>query len=260
MRLLVLSNLDLPSAWALSALRVALPDADMALVLTTRVGQVPSESQALLSPLAAIDRVGLCRYLNVSEQSQNDALLDALGRRLGCPVSLSPGINRAEGLALIASFDPDLIVSIRFGEILKLPAIRRARRGVLNLHSGRLPQLRGVMATFWAMLNGDSLAGMTVHWVEDSGIDAGTMVTQTRQPLRRGASYLANTLSLYPAGVSALVEAIKALETGQRLPAQLPRGEARYYGYPTLMDLERFAAAGLQLVNPRDIESLPVVE
>ena len=259
MRLLVLSNLDLPSAWALSALRVALPDADMALVLTTRVGQVPSESQALLSPLAAIDRVGLCRYLKVSEQSQNDALLDALGRRLGCPVSLSPGINRAEGLALIASFDPDLMVSIRFGEILKLPAIRRARRGVLNLHSGRLPQLRGVMATFWAMLNGDALLGMTVHWVEDSGIDAGTMVTQTRQPLRREASYLANTLSLYPAGVSALVEAINALEAGQRLPAQLPRGEARYYGYPTLMDLERFAAAGHQLVNPRDIESLMVV-
>ena len=260
MRLLVLSNLDLPSAWALSALRVALPDADMALVLTTRVGQIPSESEAPLSTLAAIDRVGLCRYLNVSEQSQNDALLDALGRRLGCPVSLSPGINRAEGLALIASFDPDLMVSIRFGEILKLPAIRRARRGVLNLHSGRLPQLRGVMATFWAMLNGDALLGMTVHWVEDSGIDAGTIVSQTRQPLRRGASYLANTLSLYPAGVSALVDAIKALKAGQRLPVRLARGQARYYGYPSLKDFERFDAAGHQLVDPRDIESLPVVE
>jgi len=258
-RLLVLSNLDLPSVWALSALRVALPNADMALVLSTRVGQVPSESQALLSPLAAIDRVGLCRYLKVSDQSQNDALLNALDRRLGCPVSLSPGINRAEGLALIASFDPDLMVSIRFGEILKLPAIRRARRGVLNLHSGRLPQLRGVMATFWAMLNGDALLGMTVHWIEDSGIDAGTIVTQTRQPLRREASYLANTLSLYPAGVSALVGAIKSLEAGQRLPAQLPRGEARFFGYPTLMDLERFAAAGHQLVDPRDIDSLMVV-
>ena len=258
--MLVLSNLDLPSAWALSALRVAVPDADMALVLTTRVGQIPSESEAPLSTLAAIDRVGLCRYLNVSEQSQNDALLDALGSRLGCPVSLSPGINRAEGLALIASFDPDLMVSIRFGEILKLPAIRRARRGVLNLHSGRLPQLRGVMATFWAMLNGDALLGMTVHWVEDSGIDAGTIVSQTRQPLRRGASYLANTLSLYPAGVSALVDAIKALKAGQRLPVRLARGQARYYGYPSLKDFERFDAAGHQLVDPRDIESLPVVE
>ena len=59
----------------------------------------------------------------------------------------------------------DLLISIRFGMILGTEALGLPPRGVLNLHSGLLPQYRGVLATFRALLNGDAEIGCTLHWI-----------------------------------------------------------------------------------------------
>jgi methionyl-tRNA formyltransferase len=82
-------------------------------------------------------------------------------------------INRDDGFEFVRSFAPDLIVSIRFGQIFRPPLIALPRLGIINLHSGILPDYRGILATFWAMLHGETEIGCTLHYVTDAGIDTG---------------------------------------------------------------------------------------
>jgi methionyl-tRNA formyltransferase len=78
-------------------------------------------------------------------------------------------INSVDGLAKIQAFSADLIISIRYGVILKPPVIALSKQGVINLHSGLLPNYRGVMATFWAtfwaLLNGDKQLATSLHFI-----------------------------------------------------------------------------------------------
>ena len=67
-------------------------------------------------------------------------------------INLIDDINSPQGIRRVASHKPELIISIRFGQILQQPMIDLPELGVINLHSGLLPQFRGGMATFWAML------------------------------------------------------------------------------------------------------------
>ena len=51
--------------------------------------------------------------------------------------------NSSDGLQALRNAAPDLVVSIRYRRILRDEAIAVPRLGVLNLHSGILPDYRG---------------------------------------------------------------------------------------------------------------------
>ena len=252
MRILILSNLDWPSIDALSRLRPHLVQDEVTVMLSKRVGRVPATSEPFLAPLGHADRAGWTAQLGlagVHEDDLEESARSTLAHVLACPVAFVHGINAPAGISRVQAFAPDLIVSIRFGEILRLPVIRSARLGVLNLHSGLLPAFRGVMATFWAMLASAPRYGSTLHWIEDSGIDSGTIISEAPQPLDLGNAYLSNTLTLYPAGIEMLSDAIVKLRQGQRLPGRLPKGEVAYFSYPTPAAVRDFLERGWRLVD-----------
>ena len=131
--------------------------------------------------------------------------------------------NSPSGIALLKSANPDLIVSIRYGRILKQSAIDIPHRlGVLNLHSGKLPQYRGVMATFRALLAGDAELFSTLHWIDDETIDTGRIISIQGVPTDPDGCYLSNTLNLYPSGCRALLDAINTLHAQESLEAVAP--------------------------------------
>ena len=252
MRILILSNLDWPSVDALTRLRPQLMQDEVAVMLSKRVGRVPAASEPFLAPLGHADRAGwmaLLRLAGVPEDDLEETARSTLADVFGCPVAFVHGINAPSRISSVQAFAPDLIVSIRFGEILRWPVIRSARFGVLNLHSGLLPAFRGVMATFWAMLGSAPRYGTTMHWIEDSGIDSGTIISEAAQPLDLGNAYLSNTLALYPAGIEMLSDAIGSLRHGQRLPGRLPKGEGAYFSYPTPAAVRAFWERGYRLVD-----------
>jgi methionyl-tRNA formyltransferase len=98
-------------------------------------------------------------------------------------VSDIQSLNCQAGLKIVNDYVPDLIVSIRFGLILESKIIAIPKFGVINLHSGELPKYRGVMATFRAMQQNDTEYGTTVHYINDSGIDNGEIISISKQPL-----------------------------------------------------------------------------
>jgi len=75
-------------------------------------------------------------------------------------------------------FDHDELV-IGFGTSYVNPqTLRLAPNGILNLHTGILPQYRGVKSEYWALLNGDIRAiGWTLHRMTER-LDEGDIVQQ----------------------------------------------------------------------------------
>lgn len=71
---------------------------------------------------------------------------------------------------------PDLAISVFYDRILDAAFIDRCGR-VLNIHNGPLPRYRGVSPINWALKNGETSHGVTIHEITP-GIDDGPIVAQ----------------------------------------------------------------------------------
>jgi methionyl-tRNA formyltransferase len=243
---ILLGHRDIASLFALNRLISLCPEHNYSAFNSGTLESQKAVPDELLK-LAKID-VDLCsRYL--AEHEVDRALRSA--RELKAP-------NSPAGLQLLADCEPDLIVSIRYRRILHDDAIAIPRHGILNLHSGILPDYRGVMATFWAMLNEEPEIGATLHRIVDSGVDTGPVIGISRVKTQPRESYLTNVLSLYNEGCTLLASAIKALNSGKFSGDALPpTGPGRYYSTPDDVAIERFLAKNLRLAHGNELELIP---
>ena len=248
MHITLLANRDLHSNYALNLLLPRLAnDHSLTLFLSDTVGGDSSRQpdlhwlqfleQTLCNDLLfpTLDRAGVTGELLTF--SAFETFLEQPWARLNDP-------NSETGLAALAASNPDLLISLRYGRILQPTAIRLPSRGVLNLHSGRLPQYRGVMATFRAMLAGDTLLGTTLHWIDDASIDTGRVVNTHSEPLDPQRCYFSNVFSLYETGCAAIIEAIHALSTDEDPESYQAAGTGDYFSFPNASECQAFRAAG----------------
>ena len=246
MNIILLGHRDIASLFALNRLISLCPEHNYS-AFNSGTLKSPKRVPDALSKLANVDADLCSRYL--AEYEVDSALRSA--RELEAP-------NAPAGLQLLADCEPDLIVSIRYRRILRDDAIAIPRHGILNLHSGILPDYRGVMATFWAMLNEEPEIGTTLHRIVDSGIDTGPVIGISRVKTRPRESYLANVLSLYIEGCTLLANAIKALNSGKISRGALrPTAPGRYHTTPDDAAIERFLAKNLSLVRGNELERIP---
>jgi methionyl-tRNA formyltransferase len=257
MNITVLANRDLASNFALNRLLPTLTARhEVKVFLSSLVGgstQSPIELQQLKFFEQALFNELLFPAL---AQSGGPSLLqsfDALSRHLELPIVELNKINSEQGLATLGASQPDLILSIRYGGILREQAIAISRLGVLNLHSGLLPDYRGVMATFYAMLNGEQEIGTTLHSIQDAGIDTGDVLGQTHRLLRYDHSYLWNVLQLYPAGVDMMLAAVDKISQGEALAGQPQSSGGNYYSFPKPAQLQQFVEKGCRLYDVQEV-------
>ena len=177
-----------------------------------------------------------------------------LADRAGCAETAIADINSDADRGLLAAFQPDVLVSIRFGQILQPPVLALPPHGTLNLHSGRLPQYRGVDGHVLVLLDGADQLGMTLHWIDSAGIDVGPTIATTAQALQSGASYFKQTRGLR-AGVAALLSAIATI-VGDNCPrASCQRGGALLH-IPRRRRPDRFESKGYRLFSDTDLQEL----
>ena len=258
MKILVLANSDLASCYALNLLLPRLVGHDVHLTLSSMVGdgkprppeleQLKFFEQSLFNDIVfpLIDRCATSPMKSFS----------GLSSLLSTTPTIENAINTTESIARLRSMSPDLIVSIRYGGILRSEVISIPTHGVLNLHSGRLPEYRGVMASFWAMLSGDQELGTTLHFIADASIDTGKIVSRTATAVVPGKSYLWQVINLYKDGVDTAVDAIATLSAGKTIAGvdQAPGGN--YFSFPGQDELDRFRHAGHLLYDSSEIVDL----
>lgn len=74
-------------------------------------------------------------------------------------------------------FTPDVICSIYYRYIIKKHIINCCNGRIFNLHPALLPKYRGCSSLTWAMINGETEAGFTFHYI-DEGCDTGPILLQ----------------------------------------------------------------------------------
>jgi methionyl-tRNA formyltransferase len=84
--------------------------------------------------------------------------------------------------AEIRAKEPDLIVVVAFGQILKKKLLDIPRWGVINVHASLLPDLRGAAPIQWTILNDETITGLTVMQM-DEGMDTGPILFQEEIPV-----------------------------------------------------------------------------
>jgi len=247
MKILLLSNLDWPSFQFLDTLLPKLRGHKCQVFLTRRVGSdrlLPDALAALGTKDQSILGAALGIMAKDEAASLEAPLVEAMQGHLNSAVEMVDTINQGLGRRAAEAFGPELIVSVRFGSILRMPAIRLPRHGVINLHSGLLPEYRGIMATFWAMVRQEARYGFTVHQIVDEGIDTGPIVSRKSLPLDLGLDYSTLLANLYQEALPELIGSIERVQQTGSVETHAPEGTGEYFGLPDQTAIERFENLG----------------
>jgi methionyl-tRNA formyltransferase len=85
--------------------------------------------------------------------------------------------NATKIVERVAACDPDFIFSFYYRSMLKSALLALPPRGALNMHGSLLPKYRGRVPVNWAIINGETETGATLHYMLDKP-DSGDIVAQ----------------------------------------------------------------------------------
>ena len=164
-------------------------------------------------------------------------------RAHGLRVLAPKNVNSAEFLAELRRIDPDTVISVSCPQIFGLELLALPRLGCVNVHSGLLPDYRGVLPTFWAMSHGESHTGVTVHYMTP-GIDDGGIILQRPVPIRDGDTLHELMRRCKVVAAELVIETLARMRHDDVAVKPNHADEGSYFSFPTRADVERFRAAG----------------
>ena len=100
----------------------------------------------------------------------------------GIPVITPADPNTPEIETQVAALDADFLFSFYYRHMLKAPLLQSVRRGAYNMHGSLLPKYRGRVPVNWAVINGESETGATLHQMNVKP-DNGAIVDQFAVPI-----------------------------------------------------------------------------
>lgn len=229
MKIILFLNSDLHAATALSLLSPELQKHQIRIILSKKVGKTDGLAPELLE-------------LKNHEQTDIDSIFPKLATKLNAEIISYDNVNSTFALQDFQSFAPDLFISIRFGQIFKQPLIDIPKYGVLNLHSAILPDYRGIMGTFWAILNDEEKIGATLHFINDAGIDTGDVIAISEEKIDRDSSLIANINKIYIQGCANILRVLEEISAGKSVIKrnQENMGSGRYFTYPAPDNVKHF--------------------
>ncbi|NRO95114.1 methionyl-tRNA formyltransferase [Paraburkholderia sp. NMBU_R16] len=144
------------------------------------------------------------------------------------PVHECVRANSAQLLERCALLEPDLFVLSDWRTWLDSGVYRTARFGGINIHDALLPRYGGFAPLNWAIANGESEVGVTVHQLSEL-LDLGDIIAQRSVavgPDDTATDLFFRTLPLF--GTLA-VEAVELIMTGRAQPVAQDAGAATFF-------------------------------
>lgn len=92
-------------------------------------------------------------------------------------------VNSKESIKKISGLNPDCIVVIAYGQILKRDILDIPKYGCLNIHASLLPKYRGAAPINWAIIEGEKETGITIMEM-DEGLDTGDILKYKAIPIK----------------------------------------------------------------------------
>lgn len=119
------------------------------------------------------------------------------------------------------SFRADWLVNINGTTIIDPGVINMFDGRALNMHPGLLPKYAGLHCHQWAIRNGESVQGLTVH-VMDAGIDTGPILAQQTIPIRDSDTGLSLFMRAMETGAQLLISVLTRIIAND-IPPEMPQ-------------------------------------
>ena len=148
---------------------------------------------------------------------------------------LTSDVNEPENVERLRELAPDFLFSFYYRNMIKSEVLEIPKAGSLNLHGSYLPRYRGRVPVNWAVINGETETGATLHYMVEQP-DAGDIVDQEKVAIEFTDSAHDVFLKVTAAAVTVLSRAWPLLREAKaaRVPMQLAAGS--YFGGRTPAD------------------------
>ena len=145
--------------------------------------------------------------------------------------------RKGNGFQFLKTYEVDVIASINYLFLIEEDIITHSKSLTFNIHGSLLPKYRGRTPHVWAIINGETKAGITAH-VIDVGCDTGQIIHQIEVPILNDDTG-ATMLQKYAKAYLPLVENVldDLLNNNLNLKSQ-NESEATYFGKRTPLDGE----------------------
>ena len=171
---------------------------------------------------------------NLSALAQQQHLryktLSVLSKDLKIPYHVVSDHNHPKSLQILQKLQPDIII-FTGGGLLRQPLLEIPRLGVLNCHTGILPQYRGMDVVEWTAVeeNIERIGfGATLHFM-DNGVDTGPVLLKKSITLSSAATFESIRAELETIMVELMVQGARGLRDGSLSPRQQIVSEGRQY-------------------------------
>ncbi|MFA7183905.1 MAG: formyltransferase, partial [Victivallales bacterium] len=147
----------------------------------------------------------------------------------GIPVYAPEDVNHPVWLERIRAMQPEIIFSFYYRNMLKSELLDIPPKGCINLHGSLLPKYRGRVPINWALVNGETETGVTMHYMTLKP-DAGNIIAQEKIAIEDCDT--AKTLHLKAAKASAelLAKTLPDIKSGSAPSIPQSEADATYFG------------------------------
>ncbi|MFW6122034.1 MAG: methionyl-tRNA formyltransferase [Petrotogales bacterium] len=132
----------------------------------------------------------------------------------GLKVYQPRSVNKEDGFLKLMDCNPDLIITVAYGKLLKPKVFEFPELGTYNIHASLLPKYRGAAPIQRVLENDEKETGITIFKI-DEGMDSGPIAVQKKIEItdRDTFGILHNRLAVL--GVKSLMEFLKLMKTDQ---------------------------------------------
>ena len=133
---------------------------------------------------------------------------------LGLEVYQPDSVNGEDTIDRLKEINPDVIVVVAFGQILKKDLLNIPKYGCLNIHASILPKYRGAAPINWAIINGEKETGITIMEM-DEGLDTGDILKVERIPIEKDDDSISIHDKLSHLGAKLIIQVLEEMRMGK---------------------------------------------
>ena len=155
----------------------------------------------------------------------------AVARELGVPILPAVVVKDAVFASELRRLQVDVLLNVHSLYLVNPAVLAAPRIGSFNLHPGPLPDYAGLNVPSWAIYNGETSHGATLHWMAPE-VDAGPVAFSASFPLTPTDTGLSTSAKCVQHGMFLISELLNRLA---RKDSEVPRLEQdtrrrRYFG------------------------------
>ncbi len=128
---------------------------------------------------------------------------------------------------LLRSLKPDVLVVVAYGRILPEDALSVPTYGAVNVHSSLLPKYRGAAPVQWAVLNGDTVTGVSTMFLAPE-MDTGDVIFTEKTEIGEFETSGELFDRLMVMGAELLHKTLRAIENGTAPRSKQDESQASY--------------------------------